>query len=256
MRKKLDLTRTADIPKLEQLLLSRIRSLIQDRFVHPKTFSVSLPQLLSSGSNLSSKEFMSDLGEEAKEVMSQAVRQGLGQIVTDLGLGGDETSTSDGQLGTGMPGTRATSINGQSALPTPSGLYSSSLPNGSSNNGPLSPRTAGRKIHMPAGFPSSASTSTYPTPLQTPGPSSSRREPISAGIASAYQTPGPSMTTAYRNPMAEATRRNAPSAGGNSNGGDAFRFRGQFAGPGPGSGTSGGGEMDRRRVGALNSRAG
>ncbi|KAI9632331.1 uncharacterized protein MKK02DRAFT_40635 [Dioszegia hungarica] len=236
-----------DIPKLEQLLLSRIRSLIQDRIVHPKTFSFSLPQILNNRTNLSSKEFMADLGEEAKEVMSQAVRQGLGQIVNDLGLGGDSAETS--QVGTD---TRGTSLAG--GTNGPEMRVHSATPSGAAGGG------GGRKIHMPAGFPGGSSSSRA-TPLPTPGVGGSSRIP-QPSFSGAYQTPGAGpgsglgSTSAYRNPAMYAAQRNLPSAGGaaSGSGDDAFRFRGQFASQ-PGTPGAGGAE-DRRRVGALNSRAG
>lgn len=190
---------------------------------------------------------MADLGEEAKEVMSQAVRQGLGQIVNDLGLGGDSAETS--QVGTD---TRGTSLAG--GTNGPEMRVHSATPSGAAGGG------GGRKIHMPAGFPGGSSSSRA-TPLPTPGVGGSSRIP-QPSFSGAYQTPGAGpgsglgSTSAYRNPAMYAAQRNLPSAGGaaSGSGDDAFRFRGQFASQ-PGTPGAGGAE-DRRRVGALNSRAG
>lgn len=174
---------------------------------------------------------MADLGEEAKEVMGQAVRQGLGQIVNDLGLGGDSEEAS--QPGTSLAGT----------APITGVDQRSTRPNGIGGGG--------RKIHMPAGFPGGFPSSQQPTPATTPG----------VGVGSSSRVPqtsnqgggaGMSSTSAYRNPGAYAAQRNTASAGGMSND-DAFRFRGQFSSQPPTPGLVGG---DERRRGALNSRAG
>jgi maintenance of morphology protein 1 len=175
---------------------------------------------------------MADLGEEAKEVMGQAVRQGLGQIVNDLGLGGDSEETS--QPGTSVTGT---------------GIDPRMKPNGSTT-GLGGGERGGRKIHMPPGFPGTFPQSQRTTPLPTPGVGvgSSSRVPQTSNQGG--QGAGMGSTSAYRNP-AYAAQRNTASAGGISND-DAFRFRGQFSSQPPTPGVGG----DERRRGALNSRAG
>ncbi|WWC87517.1 uncharacterized protein L201_002407 [Kwoniella dendrophila CBS 6074] len=90
-----------DIPKLEQLILSRIRSVIQDRFVHPAHLSLALPRILSP--SVSPTPILNDLGESAVNAMSEAMTQGISRMVHDMlpnqggpSMTGTNTNTIDG----------------------------------------------------------------------------------------------------------------------------------------------------------------
>lgn len=220
------------MPKLEQLILSRIRSAIQDRIVHPKHFSLSLPQLLSprpapspssvavpnggaaplvNGTGLrkdtdiarstvttapptgvssptqaqfSAQQMIDDLGEDAVVVMSQAVKEGFGRMVHDLGLdalaggGGAGGAGGAGENGTAgsIFGSGANSGSGSRGMPNGSGVgavYGASQAQAQAAQMQAQTQTQGtrgRRIHMPAGFPYSRASSTVePTPLPTPG---------------------------------------------------------------------------------------
>ncbi|WVN90415.1 uncharacterized protein L203_105651 [Cryptococcus depauperatus CBS 7841] len=71
-----------DIPKLEQLILSRLRMLIQDRFVHPNHISLALPRILTP--SLSPTPILEDIGEGAVDAMRGAVTEGVKRMVEDF----------------------------------------------------------------------------------------------------------------------------------------------------------------------------
>jgi maintenance of morphology protein 1 len=276
----------ADIPKLEQLIVSRIRAVIQDRFVHPHHLSLALPRLLSP--SISPTPVISNIGEGAVAAMGEAVKQGLSRMVEDLG------SSFDGSHLTSSPEVEARSLN--AALQEQQQLQQQQQ---QSRSPPLSPR-AGRKIPMPAGFPISggstyASDSTTPIPMQTPNASGSaqasqalqaqiRRSavppsnapsrpavPVAApsgvtGTSSSYQaTPGYAPSSDYGGATsrgdggigAGSAPMPPPSVGQSEASG--FRFRGHFSSQPntPGLGVGGGGGLGgERHMGVLNSRAG
>ena len=297
-----------DVPKLEQLILSRIRSAIQDRIVHPKHFSLSLPQVLSrtpassdlptpaanggpattGGTNQPSssrpgttpaqttaQKMIDDLGEEAVEAMSQAVKEGFGRMVHDLGLdglGGTESHIDSLSAGGPHDGTGARGgINGTGAS-----YRNGTIPQSDPIASAAGASTRGRRIAMPAGFPYSRASSTVdPTPMPTPGlaipgglnglgMSSANGQPglihrasvmngangtTGAGAGSTGTSTGVSVRTPGQ--RAEGTvGAGSVTSGLTAAADERFRFRGQFAG----SGSTQNGE-EARRVGALNSRA-
>ncbi|TYJ54661.1 hypothetical protein B9479_004695 [Cryptococcus floricola] len=83
-----------DIPKLEQLIVSRLRSLVQDKYVSPNYISVGLPKVLAgSGSNEEEQgvdgdegagQLLEDLGEGAVGAMKEAVGEGMKRMVEDF----------------------------------------------------------------------------------------------------------------------------------------------------------------------------
>lgn len=279
-----------DIPKLEQLIVSRIRAVIQDRFVHPHHLSLALPRLLSP--SISPTPVISNIGEGAVAAMGEAVKQGLSRMVEDLG------SSFDGSHLTSSPEVEARSLN--AALQGQQQLQHQQQQQ--TRSPPLGPRL-GRKIPMPAGFPISggsnfASDSSTPVPNQTPNASTSaqasqalqaqiRRSagpasnapsrpaaPAAApsgvsGISSSYQaTPGYAPPSEYGGVMSRgdagigvgSAPMPPPSVGQSETSG--FRFRGHFSSQpntpgalGVGVGVGLGGERERH-MGVLNSRAG
>ncbi|KAK8861316.1 hypothetical protein IAR55_002135 [Kwoniella newhampshirensis] len=239
-----------DIPKLEQLILSRLRAVIQDRFVHPNHLSLALPRILSP--SVSPTPILNDIGDAAVNAMSEAMTSGISKMVEDF-IGPSAVSQEDDEEYM------------QEAQDIPLESSMAHLP--------TSPTRSQKRIPMPANFPSSYAASSSNTPLQTPGlakaqhPKMSRRQ-------TQQQQPPPSYTPQHQNqshqrrPSMTATasssyRPGPASSLAPSQSQSQFRFRGHFASnPGtPGgqglginheSGMDGNGA---RRVGALNSRA-
>ena len=225
----------ADIPKLEQLIVSRLRAVIHDRLVHPNHIALALPQFLSS--SVSPTPIINDIGESAVTAMGDAVKKGFSQMVEDLS--GGASSQTDGE-----------SFTSQDELvpPDPSS----------------SPGISRRRITMPAGFPHTAyASSSSTTSRQTSGQPNGLRYPTTEP-SDAPQQPPPmaSASSTHRVPSAQNGRTissTVPSSSGQNQ--SQFRFRGQFASqPGtPGLGTGNGldmhGETEVRQVGALNARA-
>ncbi|KIR71501.1 mitochondrial outer membrane protein [Cryptococcus deuterogattii CA1014] len=71
-----------NIPKLEQLIVSRLRNLIQDRLVHPNHISLALPRILSP--SVSSTPILEGLGEGAVDAIKDAVSDGVKRMVEDF----------------------------------------------------------------------------------------------------------------------------------------------------------------------------
>lgn len=216
-----------DIPKLEQLIVSRLRAVIQDHLVYPNHLTLALPRLLSS--SVSPIPIISDIGESAVAAMGDAVNQGFNSLVEDIS--GTAQLQADAELSEVQE------------TPRPSETVSN-------------PRISQRRIHMPAGFPHStyASSSSNAT-SDIPGPS--QRYPAVQPLSA----PPPLSTSASRLRIPPSTSHGhtssaAPSSAGHNQ--SNFRFRGQFASqPGtPGSGIEPPifGQTETRRVGALNSR--
>lgn len=203
------------MPKLEQLIVSRLRAALQDKLVHPHHISLALPRILTP--SISSTPLINDLGESAVDAMSDALRKGVSQMVDDL---------------VGVP------IPDEHSAPSTSAASQVSATVPTSPRSPKSPK----KIVMPAGFPG-YTPSLGNTPLVTPQPR--RTQPPSSDYASqAVRPSAPSMaSSSARGPLAP------PSATESSQ----FRFRGQFASQPatPGYAQA----YDQRRVGALNAQS-
>ncbi|KAK4686770.1 hypothetical protein P7C73_g3347, partial [Tremellales sp. Uapishka_1] len=84
---------TADIPKLEQLILSRLRQIIQDRLVYPNHLSLALPRLLSP--SVQSTPIIKGLGDDA----INAVTHGIGDLIgLELADGDDLLEAENDEL--------------------------------------------------------------------------------------------------------------------------------------------------------------
>lgn len=181
-----------DIPKLEQLIMTRLRSIIQDRLVHPNHLTLTLPRLQTTQQGV---PIVTDLGQRAVE----AVREGISQAASDLL-----------NLGPGPDSLPAASVNSEqeSHLPSP----------------PASPPLGRKRIPMPAGFPG------YSNPMDSPGltptPGQSRQRPQMSAQSSALRIPGGLPQTGRTSSAAPSSSRGLAS-GQESN--SQFRFRGQFA---------------------------
>jgi maintenance of morphology protein 1 len=207
--------------------MTRLRSIIQDRLVHPNHLTLTLPRLQTTQQGV---PIVTDLGQRAVE----AVREGFSKAASDLinlGPGPDDRLPAE------SINTDSNSISNPQQLPSP----------------PASPPMGRKRIPMPAGFPGySSAAMDSPALIPTPGASwgeSSRRSQAqsqSQQAQSSLRTPGGLAATGRTSSVAPSANSRGPES--NSQ----FRFRGQFASqpptPGPGMGT-------QPRVGALNSRA-
>lgn len=221
-----------DIPKLEQLILSRIRSVIQDRFVHPNHLSLALPRILKSSQSPTPNGIVSDIGQAAVNAMGEALTNSLKTFVVE---------------DTDFP-TQDTSMASSSHIP--SVIDTNEMT-------PRSPPRTGpqRKITMPAGFPNGFS-SQFASPIQTPQPPRApeslpyepRRPHIPTAPRSGYGHVAGTPSVAY-----SSASRPAPSHYQSMSVDEksSFRFRGQFSSQ-PGTP----GLVEQRHMGALNSRAG
>ena len=118
------LANVSDVPKLEQLIVSRLRAALQDRLVHPHHLSLALPRLLSP--SVSQTPLINDIGEGAVDAMSDALRKGVSQMMDDF-----------------LPNTSPL----QATAPFPPYSNSDMV-----ETHPSDSKTP-RRIHMPAGFP-------------------------------------------------------------------------------------------------------
>jgi len=217
-----------DIPKLEQLILSRLRAVIQDRLVHPNHLTLALPRFLSS--SVSAGPIINDIGESAVSAMGDVMKQGFNPMVGDFS--GGSFGQADGE----------SYVSQEQSIPP---------------DRPLSPpRISQKKITMPAGFPHSAYASSSSHAMsQSAGPPLPRRP-----TQQYEQPPQLSATSSSRCiPQSQIYGRatsTAPSSAEQSQ--NYFRFRGQFSSqPGtPGPGVDSGMYGEARRVGVLNARAG
>lgn len=250
----------ADIPKLEQLILTRLRGIIQDRLVHPNHLTMTLPRLKTSSD---SKPIIADLGERAVE----AVREGLSKAASEF------VNINPGTL------------DDESTSPTPPeeiGLPSPPPPLNA--QGPATPSVRTKRIPMPAGFPGySASAMDTPTPggtgdytslnlnrtslppqlpafAPTASSSSAHASGLSNGTGRVPQTPQPQAQSRPGGMADGRTSSMAPPASNTDN--SQFRFRGAFAsqpssqqGLGGSTATPSISAEQQRRLGVLNSRA-
>ena len=222
-----------DIPKLEQLIVSRLRAVIQDRLVDPNHLALALPQFLSS--SVSPTPIINDIGESAVTAMGDAVKKGFSQMVEDLR--GGVISQTDGE-----------SYTSHDQLV--------------SHDHSTTPGISRRRITMPAGFPHTAyASSSSTTSLQTPGQPNGLRYPTTQPSEPPRQSPPlPASSSAHRIQPGQNGRTSTstiPSSSGQSQ--SQFRFRGQFASqpgtPGPGNGLDMHSGTEARQFGALNARA-
>jgi maintenance of morphology protein 1 len=205
-----------DIPKLEQLIMTRLRSIIQDRLVYPNHLTLTLPRLQTTQQGV---PIVTDLGQRAVE----AVREGISQAAADLM-----------NLGPGPDSLPPASINSEqqeSHLPSP----------------PASPPLGRKRIPMPAGFPGYSNIA-MDSPGLTPTPADSRRQqrPQISAQSSALRIPGGLPPTGRTSSVAPSSSRGLASGQDSGNNNSQFRFRGQFASQPPTPGVG---------IGALNSRA-
>lgn len=177
--------------------MTRLRSIIQDRLVHPNHLTLTLPRLQTTQQGV---PIVTDLGQRAVE----AVREGISQAAADLI-----------NLGSGPDSLPAGSVNSEqqeSHLPSP----------------PASPPLGRKRIPMPAGFPG-YSNSAMDSPGLTPTPGEQRRNqrPQMSAQSSALRIPGGLPPTGRTSSAAPSSSRGLASGQEASN--SQFRFRGQFA---------------------------
>lgn len=213
----------------------------------------------------SAQPFIDDLGESAVEAMGQAVKEGFGRMVSDLGLDITDPTSGAAAAGETVDGqvTRSNSSGnvaggggvGGSSLPS-RGITPSSSTGGAGAaagvNGLRVPAqhagTRGKRIPMPAGFPYSNPTSSDVTPMATPGlglglGNGNGNDPSYAGASGASTAPGLTSRSSFRPALSTAPSGLSVSASGVSgvsggsgvsgrigDGQSQFRFRGQFAG--------------------------
>ncbi|OCF45013.1 mitochondrial outer membrane protein [Kwoniella heveanensis CBS 569] len=253
-----------DIPKLEQLILSRLRSVIQDRFVHPNHISLALPRILSP--SVAPTPILNEIGEEAVQAMSEAMSQGLTRMVEDFmgpGMPSDMgTETEEEEYGNDVSEGAELAAQQIDREEMEGGFGHGAVPGGI----PHSPTTTRgqKRIPMPANFAAYASSSSN-TPLQTPNGLLAARP---GAYAQQSQRSRPMASTSSYRATPSVTPSQSQSQTGAATGeevgnGSQFRFRGQFASnpPTPGLGVSAGGMNasvtgGARRMGAFNSRAG
>ncbi|WVQ94413.1 hypothetical protein IAU59_001492 [Kwoniella sp. CBS 9459] len=250
-----------DIPKLEQLILSRLRSVIQDRFVHPNHLSLALPRILSP--SVAPTPILNEIGEEAVQAMSEAMSHGLSRMVEDFmgpSMASDMGTETEENYGNDISEGAELAARQIDEEELGGGLAPGAIPGGI----PHSPSTTRgqKRIPMPANFAAYASTSAN-TPLQTPNGLLSSRPGV---YSQQSQRPRPMASTSSYRAAPSVTPSQSQSqvgAGGEEAGnGSQFRFRGQFASnpPTPGIGMTAGmnpnGTGGSRRMGAFNSRAG
>ncbi|WVW79738.1 hypothetical protein I302_101708 [Kwoniella bestiolae CBS 10118] len=233
-----------DIPKLEQLILSRIRSIIQDRFVYPAHLSLALPRILSP--SVSPTPLLNDLGESAVNAMSEAMSQGISRMVNDMMGPGNSPSmdntTVDEAVDEGMyEPVDEIALSRARQLDREEGMITPSAP--SSRDGFARAERGDRKIPIPPNLASTTSKIEQPIPRRPPYLSTQTSRPNSPSITSSYrQIPEPIPT---------------PTAAGTPNN-NQFRFRGQFASNPPTPGADGLGTMQGhagRKLGVFNSTA-
>ncbi|WVR04050.1 hypothetical protein IAU60_001049 [Kwoniella sp. DSM 27419] len=229
-----------DIPKLEQLILSRLRSVIQDRLVDPNHISLALPRILSP--SVSPTPLLNDLGEDAVHAMSDAVTSGISRMVNDF-------------MGPGMVSEMGTSTeDGTYEGVSEQAVLVAREIDQEDREGRIPPHevspTRGmstKRIPMPASFAKYASSNG--TPLDTPDLIARSRPP-----AYAPQTARPqaAATTSYRAaPSVTPSQSQSQVGAGSGATGSQFRFRGQFASNPPTPGVDG--QRSGKRLGALNS---
>lgn len=284
----------SDIPKLEQLIISRLRSIVQDRFVHPKHLSLALPRILNP--SVSPTPVLSDIGDGAVQAMSDAVREGMGRMVDDLGglvgvapgavaaLQAREGSRAPAVTSASARASRASSIGSASVVERDVVVGGSGVaPPSVHIVQPTSPArpaaAAGRKIAMPQGmsigggpltpgglaamqgpYGSGSVTPTVPGHLPlTPGPHSHGQGGVGLAAGLGAQGGSSATTGGYTSAISAggaASSRGPPSAAETSSYAPGqSHFR--FRGQfATGAASSDGGEApSTRRVGALNSRA-
>ncbi len=74
---------TPDIPKLEQLIVARLRAVIQDRFVYPHHLTFGLPRLLSRPDQPDAVPVI-PTETDLRTVALNAMSQGIGRLGQDL----------------------------------------------------------------------------------------------------------------------------------------------------------------------------
>jgi maintenance of morphology protein 1 len=235
-----------DIPKLEQLIFSRLRHLINTRIVYPNHISVALPRFLSP--NVSAEPLISDFGDAAVEAMGDAFREGIGRMVGDL----SET----------LSGTVEEQSTNSALSDEEERVNRGGLPAGSVKESKVLARgITQRKITMPSGFPGSSLTNSSNTPLATPGVVPDMRRPPQPTSPEVSYRSSPSIASSRiptRLPQPTphgglpSDARKAPSHASSFAPGvpdrEGFRFRGQFAG-------SSASQTEEHSMGVLNSRA-
>ncbi|ORX36397.1 hypothetical protein BD324DRAFT_628699 [Kockovaella imperatae] len=160
-----------DVPKLEQLIVSRIRGVIQDRLVHPHHLTLALPRILSP--SVSPTPILEDLGEHSMQDVADAVQgaieKGLNSLLVPSTSMDSVTAVFDTPApnpDAPVPGTLDTSpvpppriVTEHVEDETPSKVLTSQ-----SSMMDSSPRITQRKITMPSDFP-------FPRSASASGPS-------------------------------------------------------------------------------------
>ena len=175
-----------DVPKLEQLILSRLRGIIQDRLVYPHHLTLALPRLLSP--SVSPTPIINDIAEKTVAHVSEALRRGVGNVgdainsgVRNLMIPSDSLDSLRAVLDTptvNVPSSSRpmSSVNGAMSEEGEEILYEETSPLGPKIvteyvdeidispvrppriEKPASPRIGQRRITMPPGFPMAGGT--------------------------------------------------------------------------------------------------
>ncbi|AFR98984.1 mitochondrial outer membrane protein [Cryptococcus neoformans C23] len=217
-----------DIPKLEQLIVSRLRNLIQDRFVHPNHISLALPRILSP--SVSSTPILEGLGEGAVDAMKDAVSDGVKRMVEDFmgenSVEGALNGQGEGQwLDEDYPSTPLVQPPG--TFPTlsassPQSFRQSLPPSRPQSTTQGQPQLLYRRplIHPTQSYPHY---NTYTLDPQIPHSVSYRHPPREPHVHNPPQTPVPQRPSHGQGRMSTASSL-TPSQSQSQ-----FRFRGQFA---------------------------
>ncbi|EIW69132.1 hypothetical protein TREMEDRAFT_71793 [Tremella mesenterica DSM 1558] len=214
-----------DIPKLEQLVLSRLRAVIQDRFVYPNHLTLTLPRLLRSSTTTTPTDIVSDIGHSALQAMSGSLSQAINTLV------------SDSPPSTSFP----------TPLPTPSHPSNPITP--VDPTGPISPVRGQKSIPMPLNFPRPPS-SYQNSPISTPRPLTSVKPSNPLGITG---LPGRQDSYVHSQTTPSVAYTSASKVSMTAQEKEAFRFRGHFASQ-PLTPGQVGVEHENVRHGVLNAR--
>ncbi|WWD16782.1 hypothetical protein CI109_101214 [Kwoniella shandongensis] len=209
-----------DIPKLEQLILSRLRAVIQDRFVHPNHLSLALPRILSP--SVSPTPILNDIGESAVNAMSEAMTNGISKMVEDF-IGPASVSTSQGDLDIDYEDEYVGQQQQEEEEEESGQMFVT---------GPTPTRST-KRIPMPSNFLASSSNTPNQIPTPGPGPGVSahghghgQHPSISRRQTQQQQRPPIGVTSSSYRPVAGSVTASSLTP---SQSQSQFRFRGHFA---------------------------
>lgn len=166
-----------DIPKIEQLLVERLRAVIQDRIVYPRHLTFALPRLLSRTAPEATSIVPSTT--DLRSVAVHAMSQGISKLGQDLA----------GRVAALAPADSASVVGGADAPTVDSAADAESEPVPQSIPAPrrLPPSYSGNDaVLQRTGIVSAVSSnpaSTRASPLASVGATSAVRAPLSSNIA-------------------------------------------------------------------------